>query len=197
MLLSTFSTNISKLVNSNNQMSEAQIKLLNLIRSKGRFNQLMEVLPDGWEEAFEIKYYENPEEVSHEFREEKQRVGSKVIYDRSILSIIINKQRVKDENGNPVFKYNAVPSKYEEFKRRDYDYPFEANIWKTDVDLSEYTLGSFHIDHKLIWIVQERRVDINSEIKIEDVPYKYSINIYVPTEETLIEVDKLNSMGIF
>ena len=193
MLLSTYTENIDKVVDLATQMSEAQIRLLNLIRSKGRFDQLMEVLPEGWENKFEIICYDNPTDVSHQFREEKRSTGSRVVYERKILSVIFNKQRLND---GVTFKYNAIPAKYDEHKRRDYDYPIEANAWKTDIELSEYTPCSFHVDHKLIWVVQQREVDINSDARIEDVPYKYSINIYVPTEETLIEVEKLKTKGV-
>lgn len=193
MLMSTYSVNVEKVADSTSQMSEAQVKLLNLIRSKGRFDQLMEVLPDGWEDKFEIVYYDDPISVAHNFREEKRSTGSKVIYDRKILSVIFNKRRLSD---GVTFKYNAIPAKYDEHKRRDYDYPIEENVWKTDTDLSEYIPASFHVDHKLIWLVQEREIDINSDVRIEDVPYKYSINIYVPTEETLIEVEKIKKFGV-
>ena len=192
MLMSIYSENIEKVVNATDHLTEAQIKLLNLIRSKGRFEQLMEVLPEDWEEKFEIMYYDDPSTVAHQFREEKRSLGSRVVYDRKILSIIFNKQREKD---GITYKYNAIPAKYDEHRRRDYDYPIESNIWKLDTDLSEYRSASFHVDHKLIWIAQHREVDINSETKIENVPYKYSINIYVPTEETLIEVEKIKKMG--
>lgn len=193
MLMSTYSANIKKVVDTTDQMSEAQIKLLNLIRSKGRFDQLMEVLPEDWENKFEIICYDDPADVTHEFREEKRSCGSKVVYDRKILSVIFNKQRKKD---GVTYKYAAIPAKYDEHKRRDYEYPIEDNVWKTDTELSEYSPASFHVDHKLIWLLQQREVDINSETKIEDVPYKYSINIYVPTEETLIDVEKIKKSGV-
>lgn len=193
MLLSVYSENVKKVVDSTSQMSEAQIKLLNLIRSKGRFDQLIEVLPENWEDKFEIVYYDDPSIVSREFREERRSYGSRIVYDRKILSVIFNKQRLAD---GVTFKYEPTPAKYDEHKRRDYDYPVENNVWKTDTELSEYYPSSFHVDHKLIWVTKQREVDINSDVKIENVPYKYSINIYVPTEETLIEVEKIKNSGV-
>lgn len=194
MLMSVYSKNLEKVTNgSTSQMSDAQIKLLNLIRSKGRFEQLMEVLPEGWENTFEIICYSDPVSVSQQFREERRSTGSKRVYERKILSIIFNKQRAND---GVSFKYNPTPAKYDEIKRRDYDFPIEENAWKIDTDLSEYSPAIFHVDHKLIWLMQEREVEINSNVNIEDVPYKYSINIYVPTEETLIEVEKIKKSGV-
>lgn len=194
MLMSIYSANIEKVVNSTGQMSEAEIKLLNLIRSKGRLEWLLEILPEGWEKTFEINYYEDPNEVSKEFREEKISKDARVVYDRKVNAVIFNRQTV-ESNGQKVFKFNAVPAKYDEHKRRDYDYPIEDDMWKPDDFLSKYTPGFFHVDHKLIWIVQERKVENGSDLDINDIPYKYSINIYVPTEETMIEVEKIKKLG--
>ena len=128
-----------------------------------------------------------------QFREEKRSCGSRLVYDRRILAVIFNKQRATD---GVSFKYEPTPAKYDEHKRRDYEYPVEENVWKIDTELSEYSTPIFHVDHKLIWITQERNVDIKSNVKIEDVPYKYTISIYVPTEETLIEVEKMKTLGV-
>lgn len=197
MLIKTYSENIGKLVDSTERLTEAEINLLTKIRSKGRFDQLMEVLPQNWEKIFKVNFYDNPFEVAQTFRNEKHYKNSHNVFERTVLSVIINKQLKKDpETGESKLKYPAVPSRYDEYYQRDYDYPVEENKWKINHDLSEFVPASFHLDHKLIWTMQERSVDINSEQDITKVPYKYSINIYVPTSDVLIEVENLKRNGV-
>ena len=197
MLHSTYSKNIGNLSDASKRLSEEQVKLLTKIRSKGRFDRLMAVLPDGWEKTFKINFYDEPFRVNQVFSQFRQFKGSKTTHERTILSIIINSQTATDEDtGTTYLKYEATPAKYDEYLKRDYDYPFEADIWKINHDLSEHTPASFHLDHKLIWVMKERSIPLDSDEAIETVPYTYSINVYVPTAEVLIEVENLKQNGV-
>ncbi len=197
MLFSTFTNKQKELTEMPKKLSQAEINLLTTIRSKGRFDQLMEVLPVDWEKTFEVNIFHNPDEVSRAFINEKRYRNSETIYENTVLSIIINKQSTLDtETGESYFKYPAVPARYDEYFKRDYDEPVEANKWKNNSDLTEFIPGSFHLDHKLIWVSKKRGINISSEGKIDNEPYKYSINIYIPSEETLIAVENLKRNGV-
>lgn len=197
MLISTYSRNLEKLIEAPERLNQTQIQLLTKIRSKGRFDRLMEVLPDGWEDKFKINFYDNPFDVAKVFCNEKRYKNSETIFEQTVLSIIINAQlSVDPETHESRLKYPATPAQYDEYYQRDYDYPVEAKKWKINQDMSYVTPASFHLDHKLIWTAKIREVDINSDINIEDVPYSYSINVYVPTAEILTEVLNLKMNGV-
>lgn len=197
MLISTYSHNLEKLINAHERLNEVQIKLLTAIRSKGRFDRLMEVLPEGWEDNFEINFFDNPFDVATRFCNEKRYQNSRTIFEQTVLSVIINAQlEVDSETQESKLKYPATPAKYDEYYKRDYEYPIEMNKWKVNHEMSYVSPASFHLDHKLIWTMKKREVDINSTDKIEDVPYSYSINVYVPTPEILTEVLNLKMNGV-
>ncbi len=189
MLYSTYTKNENCFTKANKKLNKQQELLLREIRSKSRFNQLMEVLPDGWEKSFEINFYYDPSDIIQSFRESVMSQGSRKIGERIILSVIVS------EN------HPATPTKYNEHLKRDYDYPIEEDKWKIDQDLTEFTPASFHLDHKLIWTMKERSIsdipnDSSRKISLKEIPFKYSINVYVPEPHILVSVENLKLNGV-
>ena len=107
-----------------------------------------------------------------------------LVYEYEITSVIASD------------KHPAFPGKYEEYLKRDKDYPVEEDKWKLYMGLTEFTKTNFHIDHRLIWTARERKIDFSNSDKIKDTPYDYSINVYVPNDEYLINAEtiKLNNL---
>lgn len=184
MLNSTYSKKLAALSDTEKVLNDSQIILLKFIKSKSRFEQLMSVLPNGWENTYKLNFYEDPDEASKAFLNTKRFKGPKPILERTVLSIIVSD------------KHAAIPGNYDEHLKRDNDYPLEADKWKTYLGLTQFTPASFHIDHKLIWIMQEKEIAFDSEEKLLDVEPKYSINVYVPSPNVLINVEniKLNDL---
>jgi len=184
MLNSVYSKVLNSLANSKESLSDAQISLLEKIQSKSRFEQLMAVLPEDWENMYTINFYDEIEMVTRAFQSSRVCKGHRIKKERIIRSIIVSEG------------HDAVPGRYDEYLKRDYDYPIEEDKWKIDHDLTEYILPSFHIDHRLIWTMKEREVDIASNETVEDAKFNYSINVYIPKPKVLIDVEniKLNKL---
>lgn len=177
MLNSVYLEKIEELSNAEKKLTEAQISLLTAIQSKTRFEELMEVLPENWEEFYTINFYSDPGKVSNDFMNRRTYKTSNLIFERRITSVIVSD------------KHPASPGKYEEYLKRDTDYPISADKWKVYMGLTELVRTSFHIDHKLIWIAKERKLGTDSN-------YRYSINVYIPNVDYLINAEtiKINNL---
>lgn len=184
MLNLVYSKALSSLATSKESLSVAQTSLLEKIQSKSRFEQLMAVLPEGWEEMYTINFYDEVETVTRAFQNSKVYKGHRTKKERIIRSIIVSEG------------HDAVPGRYDEYLKRDYEYPIEEDKWKIDQDLTEYVLPSFHIDHRLIWTMKEREVNLDNNETVENTEFKYTINVYIPKPEVLIDVEniKLNKL---
>lgn len=181
MLNSVYSEKVKYLTEDCTPLTETQIFLLKTLKSKSRFEQLMEVLPENWENTHEIKLYATPSEVATAFMTQTSSRPDKKFYERIVLDVVVSAN------------HEAVPGNYDEHLKRDNDNP---GYWKIYQGLTTVSYSSFHIDHKLIWITKERRIEPDSDASIENVPYSYCINIYVPSLETLstVETLKLNKL---
>lgn len=179
MLNSVYFEKLGKLSNATQHLTDAQLSLLNAINSKSRFEQLMEALPDDWEKTHKINIYTDIPSTIYAFRNLAKYRGKNCIYERSVISVIVSD------------KHKATPSRYYEHFKRDYDYPPEEDKWKVDHDLTEFFPASFHVDHRLIWVMREREVEPNSGMSIENADFTYSINVYIPSAETLANVETL------
>lgn len=179
MLNSVYLESLDKLSYVTQHLTDAQLSLLNAINSKSRFEQLMEALPDDWEKTHKLNFYTDIPSTIYAFRNLTKYKGKTCIYERTVLSVIVND------------KHKAVPSSYYEHLKRDYDYPPEEDKWKVDHDLTEFVPASFHVDHRLIWIMSEKEVNPDSNIPIQNADATYSINVYIPSAETLANVETL------
>jgi len=181
MLNSTYANTLGKLSVVCSTLTETQIELLKVINSKSRFEQLMAVLPENWEKTHKINYFSNPFTVATNFLNQTTSRPDKKLYERSILHVVVSDKHI------------ASPGRYDEHLKRDTDNPGE---WKVYQGLTHLVPSTFHVDHKLIWITKERSVTHDSTISIDDVDYSYSINIYIPSLDTLINAEnmKLNNL---
>lgn len=184
MLFSLYTEKISALSASSLQLSVAQIALLRKLQSKTMFKELMDALPKDWEKSFKIVFYDSPEKVNQKFQNFIKYKGNKVVHEVIVSSIIASKLE------------ETIPAKYDEYLKRDYDYPIEEDKWKINQDLTYFTPSSFHLDHKLIWLSKEREIPMSSNDTIESVDYKYTINVYVPNPDIVIDVENLKLNGV-
>jgi len=181
MLNSVYSKKLDNLSGTPTCLTSTQMDLLKVLKSKSRFEQLMEVLPENWESTFKIKIFDNPDKVATSFMNQKTIAYGKNVFERSIISVVVSD------------KHPATPGRYEEHIKKDNDNPRD---WKVYQGLTELVRPSFHVDHKLIWTTKERAIDPNSKDSLNNVDYIYTINIYVPSIDTLCNVEnmKLNNL---
>lgn len=180
MLYSVYSKKETELENMKQQLSDAQASVLSHLHSESWYKRVISALPKNWKKTYTVKLYSSPYEVYSAFREESVHRDSWDVYHRIIKNVFTSKG------------IKATPGKYVEHKKRDNDYTIEENVWIVDQSREETTYPDFHVNHRLVWITAERKIDFFSNENLKNIPFsKYTIHVYNPEASVLTEVQQL------
>lgn len=184
MLYSCYSKREKEFSTSEPLLSNLRTIALAHLMSSRWYGLLEGILPENWEENYELELCSNPDDVLKDFKEEVYHRGSIPISEKKILNFLASK------------KEDTVPGKYIEYTKRDNDFPYEDNKWTVNHDLTEFVKPTFHVNHRLIWITGSRQIDFFSNEDISKLPFKYTIHIYRPEVEVLTKVEHMRFNGL-
>ena len=184
MLYSSYSKNEKNIVTLEPVLGNLRMAVLAHLRSSRWYNQLEGILPENWEEDYDLVLYSDPVDVLNAFKEQKYHRYSTLIAENQILSFLASK------------KEDTKPGRYFEYTKRDNDFPYEENEWAVNNDLTEFVKPVFHVDHRLIWITGSREINFFSTEDIKKIPFKYTIHVYTPDVDVLTKVQYMKSINI-